>query len=65
MKMKGTEIVVESLKRHKVDVMFGLPGGAIMPVYDVLYDTPEIKHMSKVWPIWLMDMLGLQGSPVY
>jgi len=45
MKMKGTEIVVESLKRHKVDVMFGLPGGAIMPVYDVLYDTPEIKHI--------------------
>ncbi|RLG69075.1 biosynthetic-type acetolactate synthase large subunit [archaeon] len=43
--MKGTEIVVESLKRHKVDVMFGLPGGAIMPVYDVLYDTPEIKHI--------------------
>ncbi len=44
MKKTGSEIVIESLKAQGVDLIFGYPGGAIMPVYDVLY-TSGIKHI--------------------
>lgn len=45
MKMSGSQALVESLKREGVKVIFGIPGGAIMPVYDVLYDEKEIRHI--------------------
>ncbi len=40
----GAKILMEALKKEKVEVIFGIPGGAILPVYDVLYDF-EIKHI--------------------
>ncbi|HTV56871.1 MAG TPA: biosynthetic-type acetolactate synthase large subunit [Terriglobia bacterium] len=40
----GSEILLESLKREKVDVMFGLPGGAVLPLYDALYSA-GIRHL--------------------
>jgi len=43
--MTGAKALIEALKRRKVEVIFGIPGGAIMPVYDVLYDTEEIRHV--------------------
>lgn len=42
--MKGANILIEALKREGVDVVFGYPGGAIMPVYDALLDS-GIKHV--------------------
>ncbi|MFQ6094667.1 MAG: biosynthetic-type acetolactate synthase large subunit [Candidatus Bathyarchaeia archaeon] len=42
--MTGAEALVEALKREKVDVIFGIIGGAIMPVYDVLLDS-GIRHI--------------------
>jgi len=42
--MKGSEVILKMLERHGVETMFGHPGGAIMPVYDALYDSP-IKHV--------------------
>ena len=33
----GSEILLESLRREKVEVVFGLPGGAVLPLYDALY----------------------------
>ncbi len=44
MKLRGAQIVVESLLKENVEVIFGLPGGAIIDVYDVLYDSP-IRHI--------------------
>ena len=44
MRMKGTEIFVESLRREGVRIIFGHPGGAILPIYDRLYDA-EIRHI--------------------
>lgn len=41
--LTGAEIVVQSLIEEKVDTVFGYPGGAVIPIYDVLYDAP-IKH---------------------
>ena len=34
MELSGTEIIIECLKQEKVKVVFGIPGGAIMPLYD-------------------------------
>jgi len=40
----GAEMLIEGLKREGVDVIFGYPGGAVIPIYDVLYDS-NIKHV--------------------
>ncbi len=45
MKLTGAQIVVECLKKEDVKVIFGIPGGTIMPVYDVLYSETSIKHI--------------------
>ena len=37
--MKGAEILLESLKKERVDVIFGFPGGSVLPVFDKLYDS--------------------------
>ena len=44
MKKTGAEILWECLVREGVDVVFGLPGGAIMPVYDAMLEYP-IHHV--------------------
>ncbi|MEM3584744.1 MAG: biosynthetic-type acetolactate synthase large subunit [Nitrososphaerales archaeon] len=43
-KMSGSHALIEALYREKVEVIFGLPGGAIMPVYDVIRDS-KIRHI--------------------
>jgi acetolactate synthase-1/2/3 large subunit len=44
--MTGAEMVVEALKDQGVDVIFGYPGGAVLPIYDVLYDHQQaIRHV--------------------
>jgi len=43
-RMTGSEVVMRLLERHGVEVVFGHPGGAIMPIYDALYDSP-IRHV--------------------
>jgi len=40
----GSEILLESLVHQKVDVIFGLPGGAILPLYDAMYSA-GIRHL--------------------
>ncbi|MGI6034801.1 MAG: biosynthetic-type acetolactate synthase large subunit [Limnochordia bacterium] len=44
MKMTGAEAVIECLKREGVDVIFGYPGGAVLPIYDVLCRS-ELRHI--------------------
>ncbi len=38
--MSGAQIFVESLLKEKVDVIFGIPGGVVIPVFDALFDAP-------------------------
>jgi len=40
----GAEILLESLHRQKVEVLFGLPGGAVLPLYDALYSA-GLRHL--------------------
>ena len=41
----GGQLVCESLMREGVDVIFGLPGGAILPLYQTLPQYPELRHI--------------------
>ncbi len=44
--MTGAEALIKCLLEEKVDILFGYPGGAIMPVYDVLYDYQnQLQHI--------------------
>lgn len=46
MQLNGSEIVVECLKEQGVDTVFGYPGGAILNIYDALYNhSSEINHI--------------------
>ena len=45
MELTGAEIVCESLLKEGVDVMFGLPGGAVLPLYGALAKYPQLKHI--------------------
>jgi acetolactate synthase-1/2/3 large subunit len=43
--MSGAQALLESLERENVDVIFGILGGAILPVYDALCDNKKIRHI--------------------
>ncbi len=45
MKLSGARIFLECLKREGVETIFGLPGGAVLPIYDALYDFHGLKHI--------------------
>ena len=45
MKMNGGQMVCASLIREGVDVIFGLPGGAILPLYQTLPEFPQLRHI--------------------
>ena len=41
----GSQIVCEALLKEGVDVVFGIPGGAILPLYGVLSQYPDLRHI--------------------
>src|SRR5690606_19024949 len=44
--LSGSQAVLEALLAENVDTVFGYPGGAIMPIYDALYDyNDKLKHI--------------------
>ena len=45
MKLTGAEIIWECLAKEGVDVVFGYPGGAILPTYDAMTKYPKIHHV--------------------
>ncbi len=45
MKLTGAEIILECLLREGVEVMYGYPGGAILPTYDAMTKYPQIRHV--------------------
>lgn len=44
-KLRGADALLRALEAEGVDLIFGYPGGAIMPVYDALVDHPAIRHI--------------------
>ena len=46
MKLSGSRIILETLKENNVNTLFGYPGGAVIPLYDALYDERDsFKHI--------------------
>ncbi len=45
MKLTGAQLVCESLLKEKVEVAFGLPGGAILPLYGAMPEYPQLRHI--------------------
>ncbi len=43
--MSGAEIVLQALKDQGVEVIFGYPGGAVLPLYDALFQQNAIRHI--------------------
>ena len=43
-KIKGSNMILSALQKENVDIIFGFPGGAVLPLYDKLYDDP-VKHL--------------------
>jgi len=41
----GAEILVESWRKEGVHTVFGYPGGVVIPIYDVLHDVTDIRHV--------------------
>nr|WP_312870495.1 acetolactate synthase large subunit [Gordonia asplenii] len=44
-RVSGAQSVVRSLEELGVDVVFGIPGGAVLPVYDPLLDSQRVRHV--------------------
>jgi acetolactate synthase-1/2/3 large subunit len=45
MKLNGAQILCESLVKEGVEVIFGFPGGALLPFYDALPEYPQLRHI--------------------
>jgi len=43
--MNGAEVLIDALKKEGVDLMFGYPGGAVIPIFDVLYREDKMKFI--------------------
>ncbi len=43
--MSGAEVVIKALVDQGVDVIFGYPGGAVLPIYDVLFKQNSLRHI--------------------
>src|SRR5438477_5389050 len=44
-KIKGAEIIMECLRKEGVEIIFGYPGGANLPMYDALHKYPDVRHV--------------------
>ncbi|HLI47572.1 MAG TPA: biosynthetic-type acetolactate synthase large subunit [Chthonomonas sp.] len=45
MQLSGAQILLECLKKEGVTHIFGYPGGAVLPIYDAIFDCKEIEHV--------------------
>ncbi len=44
-RMTGAQAVIRALEELDVEVIFGIPGGAVLPVYDPLFDSEKLRHV--------------------
>ncbi len=45
MELSGGEIIVQALREEGVEFLFGYPGGAVLHIYDALYEQDDVKHI--------------------
>ena len=44
-RISGAQAIVRSLEELGVEVAFGIPGGAVLPLYDPIYDSEKLRHV--------------------
>ena len=44
-KLSGSDIIIQAVLDQGVDVVFGYPGGAVLPIYDALYKQNHLRHV--------------------
>ncbi len=44
-KLTGADIIIKALRDQGVDIIFGYPGGAVLPIYDALFQQNDIRHI--------------------
>ena len=44
-KMNGSEIIIKALVNEGVDTIFGYPGGAVLPIYDAIFQQNQVRHV--------------------
>ena len=57
--LTGAELVIRGLEYLNVSTVFGVPGGAILPAYDPLYDSP-IRHILALSLIHISEPTRLR-----
>ena len=45
MELSGGEVLIQALKEENVEFIFGYPGGAVLHIYDALYEQNSVKHI--------------------
>lgn len=45
MKITGAEALLKSLEKEGVEIIFGIPGGVLLPIYDAIFNQNKIKHI--------------------
>jgi len=45
--LTGAQAVIRALEELDVDTIFGIPGGAVLPVYDPLFDSQKLRHVLR------------------
>ena len=43
--MTGSQVVLQALVEQGVEVIFGYPGGAVLPIYDAIFQQDRIRHI--------------------
>ena len=46
MKMTGAQMILDGFVKEGVEVIFGILGGAILPLYDTLPQFPQLRHVQ-------------------
>ena len=61
----GGRILVDALRVHGVDLVFGIPGESYLPVLDALHDTPEVRFVTcrRAWSADATALIELRIDP--
>ena len=54
----GSAVLIQALKDQDVEIIFGYPGGAVLPIYDALYKNPitqKVNFEFKIYIDYLID----------
>ena len=68
--MTGAEIVLKALTDQGVEHLFGYPGGAVLPIYDEIFQQEKVKHIlvrqegGAVHAAWVGETTSGAGPPI-